>query len=51
MAEDWTRTEVEAIVADYFAMLTDELRGEEVNKAAHNRLQPLRISSAPWPTR
>jgi hypothetical protein len=37
MAEDWTRAEVEAIVADYFAMLTDELRGEEINKAAHNR--------------
>jgi hypothetical protein len=37
MAEDWTRTEVEAIVADYFTMLTDELRGEEVNKTAHNR--------------
>ena len=37
MAEDWGRAEVEAIVADYLAMLTAEMRGEEVNKAAHNR--------------
>ncbi len=34
--EDWSREEVEATVADYFAMLNDELSGLPVNKAAHN---------------
>jgi hypothetical protein len=33
---DWTRDEVELIVADYFAMLEAELSGEAVNKAEHN---------------
>lgn len=37
MAEDWSREEVEAVVADYLAMLASELRGEAYNKAAHNR--------------
>jgi hypothetical protein len=33
---DWSRDEVEATVADYFAMLRDELAGLPVNKTAHN---------------
>lgn len=33
---DWSRDEVELIVADYFAMLEAELSGEAKNKAAHN---------------
>ncbi len=33
---DWTRDEVEATVADYFAMLRHELAGLRVNKAEHN---------------
>jgi hypothetical protein len=42
MYEDWSRQEVEVIVADYLAMLADELAGRPVNKAARNRdLQPL----------
>lgn len=34
---DWSRNEVEVIVADYFAMLRSELLGEPVNKAERNR--------------
>lgn len=37
MAEDWSPEEVAATVADYFAMLQHELRGEPSNKAEHNR--------------
>jgi hypothetical protein len=37
MAEDWSREEVKAVVADYLDMLLKERRGEEVNKAEHNR--------------
>ena len=37
MAENWSRAEVEATVADYFDMLEDELRGREYNKSAHRR--------------
>jgi hypothetical protein len=37
MSEAWSREEVEAAVADYFAMLGKELRGEAYNKAEHNR--------------
>jgi hypothetical protein len=36
-SENWSRSEVEAIVADYFDMLEREQRGESVNKADHNR--------------
>lgn len=40
--EDWTDTENDLIVADYFAMLTAELMGEELNKSEHRRsLLPL----------
>jgi Protein NO VEIN, C-terminal len=42
MPRDWSRTEVEALVADYFAMLDAELRGEDYSKTAHRRaLSPL----------
>src|SRR6476660_5021399 len=34
---DWSRLEVEAAVADYLDMLALELRGEQFNKAEHNR--------------
>jgi len=34
---DWTRTEVEAIVADYLQMLAFELSGQSFNKAEHRR--------------
>lgn len=34
---DWTREEVEAIVADYLHMLTLELSGQQYNKAQHRR--------------
>lgn len=37
MSDAWSHEEVEAAVADYFAMLTKELRGEAYNKAEHNR--------------
>jgi hypothetical protein len=37
MPQDWSQQEVEAIVADYFAMLADELQGKPYNKAEHNR--------------
>jgi hypothetical protein len=33
---DWTRQEVEIAVADYFAMLESELRGQPINKARRN---------------
>lgn len=35
--EPWSADEIDFIVADYFAMLADELRGAPYNKAAHNR--------------
>ncbi len=35
--KDWSREEVEATVADYFAMLEAELRGDAYSKAGHNR--------------
>jgi Domain of unknown function (DUF3883) len=42
--ENWSRGEVEAAVADYFAMLTLELRGQEFNKAEHNRQLQLKLN-------
>jgi len=36
-ADNWSRFEVEAIVADYLSMLISELKGEPYNKAEHNR--------------
>jgi hypothetical protein len=42
MSIAWLNTEVQLIVADYFNMLTAELKGEDYNKAAHRRaLLPL----------
>lgn len=35
MAKDWSEFEVEAVVADYFAMLLKELHGERFSKTAH----------------
>jgi hypothetical protein len=37
MAEAWTHLEIDLIVADYFAMLIEELAGRPFNKAEHNR--------------
>jgi len=37
LADNWNDTEIDLIVADYFAMLADELGGEDFNKAEHNR--------------
>ena len=37
LADSWTDTEINLIVADYFAMLGDELEGNSFNKAEHNR--------------
>lgn len=37
MPDNWSREEVEAAVADYFDMLSKELRGDPFNKAEHNR--------------
>ena len=34
---DWTDTENDLIVADYFAMLVDEAAGRPYNKAEHRR--------------
>lgn len=34
---DWTDAQNDAIVADYFAMLANDLAGQRYNKAAHNR--------------
>lgn len=34
---DWTDEENDAIVADYFAMLTNEVAGRPYSKAEHNR--------------
>lgn len=36
-SDDWSRIEVEAIVADYLSMLVCELSGAPYNKAEHNR--------------
>ena len=38
MAGDWTDEENDAIVADYFAMLADDVAGKPYVKAAHNRM-------------
>ena len=47
MAEAWTDPEIDLIVADYFAMLIEELAERPFNKAEHNRaLQALLKDSA-----
>ena len=35
MNEDWSDREVELIIADYFAMLADEIKGIKFNKTRH----------------
>jgi hypothetical protein len=43
MPGPWSLTEVEAIVADYFAMLEADLTGQDYSKAEHNRRLQRRI--------
>jgi hypothetical protein len=45
MPSGWSREEVEATVADYFAMLLLELTGQPFNKAAHNRALQLKLDA------
>ena len=42
-AEDWSRAEVEAVVADYLHMLTQELAGQSYNKTAHRRALQVKL--------
>jgi hypothetical protein len=42
-SEAWTDNENDLIVADYFAMLADDVAGRPYNKAAHNRELQARI--------
>lgn len=37
MAKNWSESEVEAVVQDYFSMLRLELRGEQYSKTEHRR--------------
>lgn len=37
MAEDWTESEIDAVVADYFGMLGDELASRPFVKLARYR--------------
>lgn len=37
MSDSWSNIEVELIIADYFNMLTSELKGEAYSKAVHRR--------------
>ncbi|KMW58426.1 hypothetical protein AIOL_003399 [Candidatus Rhodobacter oscarellae] len=34
---EWSDLEIDAIVADYFSMLSDKLAGNRYNEAAQNR--------------
>ena len=43
MAADWTDAQNDAIVADYFAMLADDIVGKPYSKAEHNRLLQVAI--------
>ncbi len=43
MAEDWTKSEIDAVVADYFGMLGDELAGRPFVKLARYRSLAERI--------
>ncbi len=42
---EWSREEVEAIVADYLHMLTMELAGQKFNKAQHRRSLQTKLNS------
>lgn len=45
MAEDWSRQEVEAAVADYLHMLTQELAGQTYNKTTHRKALAAKLNS------
>ena len=45
MAADWSKQEVEAIVADYFEMLSLELTGDSYSKAARRRNLSLQLNN------
>src|SRR5436305_674206 len=47
MSVSWARGEVEATVADYLNMLTQELAGQSYNKTAHRRVLQQRLDSRP----
>lgn len=47
MPADWSRVEVEALVADYIEMLDAELRGEPYSKTAHRRALTPRLNGRP----
>lgn len=42
---DWSREEVEAIVADYLQMLTLELAGQSYNKTQHRKMLQTKLNS------
>ncbi|OQP38685.1 hypothetical protein A4H97_18375 [Niastella yeongjuensis] len=42
---DWTSTEVELIIADYFSMLEKELIGVDYNKTSHRRMLKLLLNN------
>lgn len=44
MPDDWTDAQNDAIVADYFAMLVDDIARRPYSKAEHNRLLQTLIS-------
>lgn len=48
--QDWTDEEVEATVADYFAMLRAELGNEAFNKAAHRKALLLKLAGRSGPS-
>jgi hypothetical protein len=41
---NWTDSENDLIIADYFAMLADDIAGQAYNKAEHNRMLQARIT-------
>jgi Domain of unknown function (DUF3883) len=47
MADAWSDIEINLIVADYFAMLSDELLGQAYSKADHNRALQQHLPSPP----
>src|SRR5437016_1651433 len=47
MSREWTRAEVEATVADYLHMLTQELAGQSYNKTEHRRALQRKLDNRP----
>jgi hypothetical protein len=45
VAADWSQTEVEAVVTDYFVMLVKELQKEPYNKTAHRNALATHLSN------